>query len=1112
MGTRVAACWNICIGFIIGFVLLDQASCSGQNLNNQSTTLSAYYALLDSLYERPLDQHIMSLQNFVEHHPVFQRGYSTLYNSFCAQSKQDEAYAYFDSLSNWPSAAPRCHWILGLLCYEREKIDEALIHFKAAVAIDHADIILYDVVRFYHLNQKHFEGRISLDELAPDPHAFLLSNALLLHVQKKYLQFIEMNNANELGARNNLQWMHLVGESYYRMGYNNKADSIWAHGLELATQERDWHYVSKFLADRATIERAQGNFQTALSLYDSSNVYANRYYYFRQLQINAGNRGNIYNILGEYEKAERAYKKAIEIAENYGFDDLLVYWTFNYAQCVQCMSNYNLALKYYNLAEAAAKNANNYAMELQVKVAKAELYIYFNMGSMALPILERALKEYPDEQLALYCKAILALVLIEKGEYKQARHNIEEYINSIKKYNDARSLAYWMNQLAQLYVLEKKLSDAKELFTEIAALTETAGLVLDQAWYLTDIANILSRQKDFTDALEYCMRALELTTKESSDDLLIQIYHTFGDIYRRNSDIENAIVYYKKALPFLEKTEHELSAEKLRIGFTSSKYTLFRKLVYCYYEGCLASEKEGEIDSVFYYTQLSRGRTQRNKQQIETKTENFKSQYNQKCDEFRRFQRTCRLSMINQEGEENFQQQISEWEAHKYSLLEARIQQERDDPSREYELAEPVALKKIRTYMHKKKAAFLTYHLSPLGCFAIAITKDATRLVPLDADHDSLSALVNSLMLPFYMINTSQSIDSIPYKADVANRLYHHLIAPVENAIALPERLIIQPDAVLFHLPFDILLVDSTSKKEYFTSDFPDYAAKLLINSYSITYASTPDIIFKSSNLKRKNANVLVFANPFNNASSYSENGDSLRSFTGWNFTPLPFAEKEAYDIARLYPQAQLYTQVQATKNALLQLPQSGILHIASHGFIDANFEQFSGLVLSLESDEDFDDGFLMGYEIEDMNLNYELVVLNACETARGKTMPGEGLLGLPRAFLGSGAKTVLTTYWKIDDYFSSLLMMEFYKNLQNREYTKDLSLWHAKRNFLRESASVQNIYFQHPFYWAAYNLYGDPGHKTELSVIILLITILLSCSISISILFYIRNRHYFPK
>jgi CHAT domain-containing protein len=122
------------------------------------------------------------------------------------------------------------------------------------------------------------------------------------------------------------------------------------------------------------------------------------------------------------------------------------------------------------------------------------------------------------------------------------------------------------------------------------------------------------------------------------------------------------------------------------------------------------------------------------------------------------------------------------------------------------------------------------------------------------------------------------------------------------------------------------------------------------------------------------------------------------------------------------------------------------------------------------------DDGMLMGYEIADLNLHCELMTLSACETGRGEVVQGEGVLGLPRLFLGAGAKSVLMTLWKVDDKFTSELMPAFYDNLLKRKLSKADALSAAKRTMLDRPDLEGQGYYQHPFYWASFALFGDAG------------------------------------
>jgi CHAT domain-containing protein len=188
---------------------------------------------------------------------------------------------------------------------------------------------------------------------------------------------------------------------------------------------------------------------------------------------------------------------------------------------------------------------------------------------------------------------------------------------------------------------------------------------------------------------------------------------------------------------------------------------------------------------------------------------------------------------------------------------------------------------------------------------------------------------------------------------------------------------------------------------------------------------------------------------------------------------PLPFAEAEAKQIKSVVPQAKILRHEEANEQNFKKIVHKmQVLHLATHGVFDDRFDSFSGLFMALGSDT-VNDGLLLGYEISDMELNSILVTLSACETGRGKTVAGEGVLGLPRLFLGAGTKTVLMTLWKVDDQFTSELMPAFYKNLFHEKMIVADALSRAKLEIMQQPDN--GIHYEHPFFWAAFCLYGEP-------------------------------------
>lgn len=144
------------------------------------------------------------------------------------------------------------------------------------------------------------------------------------------------------------------------------------------------------------------------------------------------------------------------------------------------------------------------------------------------------------------------------------------------------------------------------------------------------------------------------------------------------------------------------------------------------------------------------------------------------------------------------------------------------------------------------------------------------------------------------------------------------------------------------------------------------------------------------------------------------------------------------------------------------------ILHFATHGVLDSQHPELSGLVLSLVDKEGKpQDGFLRLNEIYDLKLRAELVVLSACRTALGKEVKSEGLIGLTRGFMYAGAQRVVASLWAVDDEITARLMKDFYREMLINRKRPAEALRAAQVGALKETRLP-------PYYWAAFVLQGE--------------------------------------
>lgn len=185
-------------------------------------------------------------------------------------------------------------------------------------------------------------------------------------------------------------------------------------------------------------------------------------------------------------------------------------------------------------------------------------------------------------------------------------------------------------------------------------------------------------------------------------------------------------------------------------------------------------------------------------------------------------------------------------------------------------------------------------------------------------------------------------------------------------------------------------------------------------------------------------------------------------------------SRREAAAILGLVPPREAWAALdfQASRKSALRpdLGRYRIVHFATHGVLDAQRPELSGIVLSLVDEQGKpQDGFLRLHEVYNLRLGAELVVLSACQTALGQPVPGEGLVGLVRGFMHAGAPAVLATLWKVDDRATTELMRRFYAELLGpRKPSPGAALRTA------QVAVARKTRWRSPYYWAGFVLQGE--------------------------------------
>jgi CHAT domain-containing protein/tetratricopeptide (TPR) repeat protein len=297
-------------------------------------------------------------------------------------------------------------------------------------------------------------------------------------------------------------------------------------------------------------------------------------------------------------------------------------------------------------------------------------------------------------------------------------------------------------------------------------------------------------------------------------------------------------------------------------------------------------------------------------------------------------------------------------------------------------------------------------------------------------------------------------------------RLGRILLGPAASRLARAQRLLVVPDRVLHLVPFAALRDPSASgRSRYVVETLP-----LHVVSSVTLYAQ----ITRPRQDGAGAAGVVGFGDP-----SYPRSADlpSRAALTralgaGLRLSPIPASRRELAALKRHFPRsADIFVGAEATEERARSVARSTrVVHFATHGFVDEAFPLESGLVLAIPPDgeDGKENGLLQAWEIfERVRLDAELVTLSACQTALGKEVAGEGLLGLTWAFQYAGARSVLASLWEVNDASTADLMRRFYGHLQAGQ-PKAEALRRAQIELLRRPATSA------PFLWAAFHLTGD--------------------------------------
>lgn len=507
--------------------------------------------------------------------------------------------------------------------------------------------------------------------------------------------------------------------------------------------------------------------------------------------------------------------------------------------------------------------------------------------------------------------------------------------------------------------------------------------------------------------------ALEDGTVENFAYLYPYLLYDRATIAASEQDFELAVDLLERAVTAIESQRSSLTSETSRIGFAGDKQAIYSRLVE------LLIEQQDHI-AAFEYAERAKSRAL--------------------VDMLAEKQTIRSNSLSEQDGREL----LAEMDARASKANLVAIMNTFGSPTRQVAQNGAVSsnFEKISALADQEFASLVAVQQVDAAAIMAALTP-AESLVEYFSAGDKLFVFVVdqnrlegiALDYPDLELDIEEYRDSLtnPHSDNfqqTAQTLYEAIIGPIKGKLT-KNLLTIVPHGELHYIPFAAL------------HDGSQY----LIEQHQLRVLPSASVLaFVSTSKQPKQGELLSLGNP--------DLGNPKMN--------LPGAELEASKLAQLTPNSKLLLRKQAKESALKRYgPAFNRIHFAMHGQFNTEDPLQSGLLMAAD---ETDDGHLSVSELYDMELNTELVTLSACETGLGETANGDDVVGFTRGFLYAGAQSIVSSLWQVSDQATSELMLAFYQQLESNDKSTALQL---------AQSSVAKKY-QHPYYWAAFQLAGN--------------------------------------
>jgi CHAT domain-containing protein len=751
-----------------------------------------------------------------------------------------------------------------------------------------------------------------------------------------------------------------------------------------------------------------------------------------------------------------------------------------------------------------------------------QAYEDLNERLTALDNYKQALKIFEKNEsldFAASTEYQIAGVYRSLNDIKQALLHYNRCISLSRRTQKRRAEAYALNDLAAIYDSQGRRGETLSQYHRILKLYRAAGDLRGQARALLSIGELFFATGEKQKALGFYKQALPLI--QASGDRMGET-STLYDIARAERDdgaLDEALSQIDRSLQIIETLRTYVSSPALRSSYFASVHKHYELYIDLLMQLDRQRPGQGFAGRALGASESARARSlleilgevnmnvpQGVNQELLEQERRLEQSLNAKA------QYQAQLSSDRQTQEEAAEvgREIRQLTA-EYQVIQAQLR-ERNPRYATLTYPRPLSLQQIQAEIRDENTILLEYSLGDQRSYLWAVSADSLSSYELPARATLEDAAREVYALLTARQDIGEKIDAAYQErvtsadsmyGEKACALSRMLLGPVASQLG-NKRLLIVNEGVLQYIPFEALPVPDTGQVEEQTTkaaalssdDFtPLMAQHEIVNLPSISTlaairsesppATSPsnviavlaDPVFDKDDprVQKPDDNLLAKVAPVEAQPVKAQRAlRDFNRFSGQSRVPrLPYTLQETNEILALIPpdKRMVATGFDASRETVMSSPlgQYQVVHFATHGLIDDEHPELSGIVLSLVNKRgEQENGFLQLHDIYNLNLSAKLVVLSACSTGLGKDIKGEGLIGLTRGFMYAGSKSVVASLWKVDDRATAELMGHFYRAMLKDNLSPPAALRVAKENLRRQNP------WRAPYYWAAFVLQGE--------------------------------------